>query len=254
MASPMRTSDQGSRNTAAIVLAVGLHVAAVVAIPEFRQGVRDLVESTADFVEMAPDPEPPAEDPPPPPPRPDRQAPRTESTSNEPPPPVQESTAPPPEVITTLDGTLSNTFTITQGTGDATAPIRAGVQSTRNTEGSLNGVPDAGVPGGRGLVADADLSVRASPPSGLNDLLQRYFPADARQQGIGGRALVSIEVRADGSVARVTRLRESVADYGFADACIRMVRASGRWEPGRDRSGTEVASVIRFACEFDINR
>lgn len=238
----------------AIVLAVGLHAAAVIAIPEFRQGVRDLVESTADFVEMAPDPEPAAEEPPPPPPRPDRQAPRPEAASNEPPPPVQESTAPPPELITTLDGTTLSNWSVTQGTGVATQPIRQGVQSDRNTEGSLNGVPDAGVPGGRGLVAAADLSVRPSAPAGLDDLLQRNFPADARQQGIEGQALISIEVRDDGTIGRIRRLRESPPEFGFADACIRTIRASSGWQAGRDRAGSPASSSMNFRCDFDIGR
>jgi len=251
----MRNNGAGARSSGAFVLAIAAHVLAVIAIPEFRQGIRELVGSTADIVEVEAEapPEPPA----PPPPRPERNnAPREASDTNEPPPPVQESTAPPPELLTTLDNVnLSNSgFTVQQGTGVATQPIRVGVQSDRNTDGSANGVPDAGVPGGTGLVADADLSVRAGSPSGLDALLNRFYPADARQQAVEGRAIVAIEVRADGTVGRVRRLSESVADFGFAQACINMVRESGRWTPGRDRDGTAVSSVLRFSCDFSIRR
>lgn len=255
MATPMRRPGESrSSVTIALVIALVLHVVAVAAVPEFREAVAEVVGSTADFIDVAPEPPPP---PPPaaePPPQVERAAPRTPTEAAPPAPPQQTTTVPPPEVITALDNTNLGNWQVQQGTGPATQPIRSGVLSTTNTDGAANGVVDGGVPGGTGLVADADLSVRASAPPGLDALLERYYPADARQQAVEGRAMVAIEVRADGSTGRVRPLRESVPDFGFAQACVRTVREGGHWTPGRDRQGNAVASVLRFSCEFSVRR
>jgi TonB family protein len=93
------------------------------------------------------------------------------------------------------------------------------------------------------------LSRRPEPPRDLDHLLQRYYPREARRQGVEGRSQIRIRINADGSVA-VLRTVGSTSDQ-FAQACTRMLRQT-RWRPGLGGNGEPAATVTNFACDFTV--
>lgn len=238
-------------------IAIGVHVAALLLVPEFRQSIRDLATTTGDFIEVEPEPPappPPPPDRPPPVPREREEVVRPEAASpDEPPPPLDQASEPPPDILEAEGLELSNsTFTMPANTGAAPRTNQSGVYTGNATQGTSTGSPD-GVPGGTGPALVTDLSVRAEPPSNMNAILDRHFPSEARQQGVQGTASVTVEVRPDGSVGRVQRGTESVSGFNFMRACIDAVREM-QWTPARDQSGNTVGSSRSFRCRFDISR
>lgn len=261
MSTPAIKSDKrpgGIRSGGSFAIAIGVHLLALLMVPEFRATLRELAPTSGDFIEVEPDPPPPPPpevEPPPAPPTQDRAAPTVTETvaQNAAPPPEDTAVEALPELIETDLVLSNNTFSVPTTSGTPSGPIQSGRVTGSNAQGLPGGTPD-GEPGGTGIARTADLSVRPSPPGELDTILQRNYPPLARQQAIEADAYVNVEILPDGSVGRVRRGSESIAGYGFAQACIATVREGGAWQPGRDQAGAAVASQRRFRCQFVIRR
>jgi len=86
-------------------------------------------------------------------------------------------------------------------------------------------------------------------PPNLDAALERNYPKSARNQGIGGNAVLRAQVLPDGRIGAVRRSSETFA--GFADACERTLR-SAHWSPPIDRAGLPVGTEITYTCRFDV--
>ncbi len=98
------------------------------------------------------------------------------------------------------------------------------------------------------LVAVADLSQRPVPPA-LDSVLKSHYPADARQRGLSGVAVIRARIDADGRVRMASISSESFA--GFGEACRKTVVGS-IWLPPRDRDGRPVATEVSYTCRFRV--
>jgi outer membrane biosynthesis protein TonB len=156
--------------------------------------------------------------------------------------------APPPAAETPAD--FSGTTLTNEGTGPGWA------SATGNGE-SMNG--PVGRPGARvtgrhvevpaqamrpapgPIVAVADLSRLPEAPR-LEDALERNYPAEARQSGQAGKAVVRARITAEGSVRDLLVVSETAA--GFGRACRDTLTGS--------RDGHAVATVINYTCRFEV--
>ncbi len=98
------------------------------------------------------------------------------------------------------------------------------------------------------LVAVADLSQRPVPPA-LDSVLKSHYPAEARQRGLSGVAVIRARIDADGRVRIATVSSESYR--GFGEACRQTVVGS-IWLPPRDREGRPVATEVSYTCRFRV--
>jgi TonB family protein len=103
-------------------------------------------------------------------------------------------------------------------------------------------------PAAPAAVAVADLSRRPEAPR-LEEALERNYPAEARQGGQSGRAVVRARITADGEVRDI--LVQSETSAGFGRAC-RDTLAGSRWTPPLDRDGRPVATIIHYTCRFEV--
>ncbi|MDW8363665.1 MAG: energy transducer TonB [Myxococcales bacterium] len=123
-----------------------------------------------------------------------------------------------------------------------TGRSRTGRESGQPASAATTGAPD--------WVAPENLSRPPSQPPGLDALLERFFPPEARAQGIEGWARVRVRIEPDGRLVVLTRLGHS--GEPFAAACEQALRASPRWSPPLDRGGRPVATIIAFPCTFEV--
>jgi TonB family protein len=98
------------------------------------------------------------------------------------------------------------------------------------------------------VVAVADLSRLPEAPR-LEEALERNYPAEARQSGLGGKAVVRTRITPEGSVRDLLVVSESAP--GFGRAC-RDTLAGSRWTPPLDRDGQAVATVVNYTCRFEV--
>jgi TonB family protein len=98
------------------------------------------------------------------------------------------------------------------------------------------------------LLPAADLSRRPVPPR-LDTVLKSHYPADARQRGLSGEAVVRARIDADGRVRMASISSESYA--GFGEACRKTVVGS-TWLPPQDRVGRPVATEVSYTCRFRV--
>lgn len=154
--------------------------------------------------------------------------------------------APPPEPVN-FDGlTLSNegddsSWSVQQSSGKA-------------RKEPLAAPAPPGVPGGTGsgpvLVPVGKLKRRPVPPSNLNDVLLKNYPAQAKRQGIEGVARVRVRLMPDGRPRPMAVISQTAT--GFGAACKRTLRASPSWRPALDQKGQPVATEITFTCNFEV--
>ncbi len=206
---------------------------------------------------LPPPPPPEPETPPPPPPPPPAAAPR----ERRPPPPPDEPPPPPLEETpvafdnVTLTNDAPSTFTMQESSGvSREGPIGPpGVPTGRRVEGSPNGVPGGtGTNPGARVVSAANLSRGPRPPRNADSILERYFPAEERDQGIEGEATVRVMLGPDGRATSVRIVSSSRPAFGTA--CQRMFRdPQMAFSPPLDRQGTAVSTQIDFNCAFDMN-
>jgi periplasmic protein TonB len=206
-----------------------------------------------------PPPPPPIEEPKPPEPEPQRPkaAPKPAAPKPAEPEPPKEEVKPAPEApldltgVTLTGGDGSSWSSVTGAGGALTGPApRVASVTGRDRTGSMQGVV-----GGKGdkplLVAEASLSRKPVPPAGMDALLEQNYPSRARQQGVSGSAVVSVEILADGRVGEMKVKRETGGDYGFGTQCQKTLRV-GRWQPPLDRRGQPVGTRIDFTCSFEV--
>jgi protein TonB len=112
----------------------------------------------------------------------------------------------------------------------------------------VDGVSNMPRPTGPAVVAVADLSRRPEAPA-LQDLLQRNYPAEARQTGQPGKAVIRARIMPDGSVRDLVVLSESGPLFGRA---CRDTLSGSRWTPPLDQSGNAVATIINYTCRFEV--
>jgi TonB family protein len=98
------------------------------------------------------------------------------------------------------------------------------------------------------LLPVADLSQRPVPPR-LDSVLKSHYPADARQRGLSGVAVIRARIDADGKVRIASVSSESYR--GFGEACRKTVVGS-IWLPPRDREGRPVATEVSYTCRFRV--
>jgi len=146
----------------------------------------------------------------------------------------------------TLTNDQGSGFAVAIGNGRAfEGPIGNGraVASRENTPSAPKAVAPAAP---LLLVAASDLSARPAPPA-LDGALQRNYPRDAKERGVGGSAQVKARIDPDGSARQVRMENESFP--GFGEACRKTLQGS-RWSVPRDREGRAVATEIRYTCRF----
>jgi protein TonB len=215
---------------------VVLHGGLVIVLPSVRAKVHP---KTVTVIEVAELPEPP---PPPPPPPPEIVHTREASPPKVAPPPRAPEIVHPREASPSVD--LSGTLVAADGIGVAvttSAPVETAIPTAAPA-------PPPPPPPVSTIVPLSDLSKPPRAPA-LDRALEHNYPPDARRAGVSGRAVLRVEIRADGGVGRVDRVSESYA--GFAEACERTVR-SARWEPPIDRQGSPVATRITYTCKFEV--
>ncbi|HEY5281349.1 MAG TPA: TonB family protein [Polyangia bacterium] len=176
-----------------------------------------------------------------------RSAPRAES-------PARAAAAPPAaETPADFSGTTLTNDSVGAGwasaTGDGAAmggPVgRPGARVTgRHVEGTSQVTRPAPAP----VVPVADLSRLPEAPR-LEDALERNYPAEARQSGLAGKAVVRARITPEGSVRDLLVVSETAA--GFGRAC-RDTLTGSRWTPPLDRDGHAVATVINYTCRFEV--
>jgi TonB family protein len=205
------------------------------------------------------EPELPKDEPPPPPPpppepepEPKQQARRAEPEA-EPPPP--EPAAPPPEEVADFTG-----VTLTaEGDGAGWSTAVGSGAPLKGPVGKINRGPTEpqqaakAVPVGPRFVPAGSLARKPRPPSGLAALLEQHYPRRARMQGVGGRAKVMLRILPSGRATDMRVMEESPDGFGFAIACMEMLRQAGSFSPAIDRSGVAVATEVPFNCDFVVD-
>lgn len=112
----------------------------------------------------------------------------------------------------------------------------------------VDGASNMPRPTGPVVVAVADLSRRPEAPA-LQDLLERNYPAEARQTGQPGKAVIRARIMPDGSVRDMVVLSESGPLFG--QAC-RNTLSGSRWTPPLDKTGQAVSTIINYTCRFEV--
>ncbi|MEO0324852.1 MAG: TonB family protein [Myxococcota bacterium] len=215
--------------------------------------------------EREPEPEPEIDEPEPevvepePEPEPVRPPPRPQRESAPAPPPEPEEPPPPPEPVDFSGVTLTGEgggFAVYGGNGqDREGPMgRAATAPPPGREGGVEGGTGSGGEGsGPPVVRVSDLSTRPRVPANIDQLLERYYPREAKSQGLSGQARMLMTLGPDGRV-RSARLRsESPAGAGFGRACRRMLLAAPSFGEMRDRRGRPVSVRESFTCQFEVN-
>lgn len=268
MAAPVEPSP-GPRTalavTVALALSIGLHVVAYGAIPGLAWlAAHPPTVDSLDVEIVAPKPEPkPEPDPVPakvgqeePPPQPPPVA-----RSEPPPPPKASPRAPHPPA---QQAPVPFNVTMTNQGGDSSWAVEANdgkssdapAAAPGRVTGSDQGVA-GGTPGGTGPsdapVAAGDLSrAPKPPPQKLADaILRRYYPADAKAQGIEGKAMIRLLIRPDGSAKPLNAISVDPPGHKFAKQCLVAVRHMP-FTPGYDKLGRPVPTVNTFRCTFTV--
>jgi len=178
-------------------------------------------------------------------------------TPGTPPSPAARRAATPPAAETPAD--FSGTTLTNDGAGAGWASATGngaamngpvGRPGARVTGRRVEGVSPSPRPAPAEVVAVADLSRRPEAPR-LEDALEHNYPAEARQGGQAGKAVVRARITSEGSVRDMLVVSESAA--GFGRAC-RETLAGSRWTPPLDRDGHAVSTVINYTCRFEVRR
>jgi protein TonB len=235
-------------------VALHLAVAAALAAGVGRSSTRSYGPTRVNFEVVAPSPPlaPPAAAPIRPAPAPARAA-RIEAPADPPEPPRE---PPPPSAPIDLTGvTLTGegaTWSSLVGNG---ARMDGAIETPRQASASTSPAVEPRV--GRrpatlepALVPIADLFRRPVPPR-LDSVLKRHYPAEARQRGLSGVAVVRARIDADGRVRIASISSESYA--GFGEACRKTVVGSV-WLPSQDRVGHPVATEVSYTCRFRVEQ
>jgi protein TonB len=83
----------------------------------------------------------------------------------------------------------------------------------------------------------------------MDETLLRYYPKQAKTQGIEGLAVMKVLISRNGKVTDIRLVRESYG--GFGDACEKTLKSS-RWKPKLDDRGRPVPVEITYTCRFEV--
>ncbi len=202
------------------------------------------------------EPEPPEPEPPEPktPAPKQRAAQKPAAAPDEPPPPTELETqeaADEPEPVDFPGFTLTaegggSSWTTAVGSG---APIRAPVvvPKPRKTKTALTGT---GWSGGSGSnKRQKKLATPPQQPLDMDATLLKFYPKQAKMQGIEGLAVMKVVIARNGQASDIRLVRESYE--GFGDACRKTLKSS-RWKPQLDDSGSPVPVEITYTCRFEV--
>jgi periplasmic protein TonB len=240
----------------AFVLSVAAHAVAYASLDSRGARAAKALAESVEFELAARQPEPVEPDPPPPPPPPPKavevpppspRAPAPEPTNLEPEPPPLETQELSGETLTSASSDSS--FAMPSGDGTPRiAPLRA-IAPARPPVAKPAPAPKPALTRSEPqVVPSKSLAEKPSPPA-LDAELRRVYPANARRQGVSGRASLRILIAQDGRVRRATLLDESYP--GFGDACQRALLGS-RWSAPLDAAGHRVATEVRYTCRFEV--
>jgi TonB family protein len=241
---------EGGGWVASVALHLGVFVALAAGIG--RTPARKYGPTRVSFEVVRPSPGPaslPPAAPIAPPPVPRRAA-RTEAPADPPPPPRPESPVNAPVDLTgvTLTGSGASWSSVV-GNG---ARMEGAIETPRQAAAPAAPVAEPRIVSRRAvesvLLPAADLSRRPVPPR-LDSVLKSHYPADARQRGLSGEAVVRARIDADGRVRMASISSESYA--GFGEACRKTVVGS-TWLPPEDRVGRPVATEVSYTCRFRV--
>jgi TonB family protein len=171
------------------------------------------------------------------------------------PPPAE---APPPQAETPADFTGTTLTNTDPGSGPGWASATGNGEAMRGPVGT----PGAKVTGrivlgatgpaprdpGPPVVGAGDLSRAPSAPD-LASVLERFYPEEARKQGVAGKAVVRARIMSDGQVRELAVVSESTG--GFGEACRQTLRGS-RWTAPLDRDGQSVSTYVSYTCRFEV--
>jgi len=240
---------------------LGLHAVGFAKLNSLGAGAAVKHEPKVTFMEMtaAPKPVAPAPEPvtPPPPKARTRVVRRVAAVTSRAaaaaPPPSEAAPPPVAETVADFSGTTLTNDGAGAGWGSATGNGAAmagpiGQPGARVTTRHVEGTSAPGRPNAPAVVAVADLSRRPEAPS-LVDALERNYPAEARQSGQSGKAVVRARITAQGSVRDLLVVSETAAGVGRA---CRDTLSGSRWTPPLDRDGQPVATIINYTCRFEV--
>lgn len=213
-----------------------------------------------EFEVIEPEPEPEVEPPPPEPepePEPEVKPVRRAAAAPEPEPPPEPETPPPAQeevadftgVTLTADGPGAGWTTVV-GSG---APLRGpvGKIAPRPAEPVQQAAKTG--PVGPRFVPVGSLARKPKAPPGLDALLERNYPRKARMQGVGGKVRVTLRLLPTGRATDIRVMQESPEGFGFAEACVQLLREAGSFSPAFDQAGNAVATEIPFNCSFEVD-
>ena len=83
----------------------------------------------------------------------------------------------------------------------------------------------------------------------MDETLLKYYPKQAKSQGIEGLAVMRVRIATNGRVLNVRLQRETYA--GFGEACEKTLR-NARWRPKLNDKGQPVAADITYTCRFEV--
>ena len=150
-----------------------------------------------------------------------------------------------PGLTLTAEGAGSS-WTTAVGSG---APIRAPVvvPKPRKTRAVLTGTGGSG--GGETRKPRKKLARPPQQPPDMDATLLRFYPRQARVQGIEGLAVMKVVIARNGQTSDIRLVRETY--QGFGDACRKTLR-SARWKPKLDNNGRPVPVEITYTCRFEV--
>jgi periplasmic protein TonB len=239
----MAPPSKGRHSVAFLVSAI-IHVVialALIVVPMQLRKRSQVVDMSINKAKSREEPLPP----PPPPPPPEPVKPRPKAPKEEAPPPEtppEPPPAPPP------------TFNL----GDNTFATGGGAWALNRSEGTGNIGAVAGkykpgppkptaAPAQESFrpVALKDLSKPPEPQSGGISLPP--YPEEARRQGIEGAVVLQVFIAKTGQVTRVRVIKDPGGGLG---AVAQAAMLKERWNPGRDKAGQAVDTVIAYSYRF----
>jgi periplasmic protein TonB len=248
------------RQSFALVVSVGVHIgliALLLLIPTRHFDAWDVVDMSIEQKKAPPSPPveekklPEVEK---------KEAPKpkvTEKTVEEPPPAPPEEPPPPPEaekappVFDLGDNTFAEngsgaawTLNRSEGNTKFAGVAQPGQKSARGTAAE-RGTGQAKTKPEFQPVAAKDLSKRPEPRDG--EIKVPDYPPDAKREGIEGRVILQVFIGKDGRVKNVRIIKDPGGGLG---AVAKTAMLEERWNPGIDKSGTAVDTVITYAYLF----
>lgn len=158
--------------------------------------------------------------------------------------PAQASTEAPLDLSQML---LSNAAQVQGGAWALPGSERGGSRYGRGGRGNASAAQGSGIDSER-ILPLGQLSRRPIQPTGLDRLLQRFYPKAASRQGIEGTAMARVRVLSSGQLEVLSAHSDVLPE--FASACARTLRASPRWRSALGPKGQRVATELDFPCRF----